>query len=131
MKTPKVHRGVSCLRHGKLSYPTRKIARHWARVYHRGEAVGEFWCEHTQMWHLGHHPQALRQGIIGRADHMEGVRRRMEKVRDLKATIWRLECELAAVRAENEAYRVLEQEAEQTLRIIRAVREAFEGDQDD
>ena len=56
---------------GKLGWVTRRGAKGFNNriVRQGGDRLGAYRCDECHYWHLGHLPQAVRQGIIGRTDY--------------------------------------------------------------
>ena len=59
-----------CERCDKVTFLTRKAARRAARVMKGGNLPRPYPCPHTDgWWHVGHLPQAVRQGEIDRDEY--------------------------------------------------------------
>lgn len=63
---------------GKRAYLTRKVARAAARAANRGP-MQAYPCPNTPegaqaMWHVGHMPQVVRQGLVGKDKWLKGRR---------------------------------------------------------
>ena len=50
---------------GKYSFTNRSLARRAARLVDRSMAA--YRCPHSEWWHVGHMPTAVRRGDIDRA----------------------------------------------------------------
>lgn len=52
-----------CPHCGKLSYPTRRVARSMPD----GSGLNVYRCEESAYWHLGHLPGVVRRGALPRS----------------------------------------------------------------
>ena len=94
-----IDNGMYCDVHGKRGFTSRSSAKKWARVRHRGENVSEYPCQALDgMWHIGHMPNAVKQGLMTREDLGLTKEQRMDKIAKLNQEINGLRSELAEAR---------------------------------